>query len=210
MLRRREGNGAPWGGRKHKWGVLSESLFLVSPLDRKSLKRKLGNYWDLTRVTAAENSQRLETMTKGYITLLCYHTLWIHNDAQASWCGSKYEFWQRAYSNICRECWPYYYYYFFVLRLELTAHTLKVLVAEETITRTLVFLNGSFFYFIYLFILNLREHLNDHNCGSFRLYFFGMLQQSLTGNIRKKKHCGAPWWLCWHWTPFSSWQMEHD
>lgn len=58
LLRRREGNGAPWGGRKHKWGVLSESLFLVSHLDRKSFKRKLGNYWDLTRVTAAENSQR--------------------------------------------------------------------------------------------------------------------------------------------------------
>lgn len=53
-----KGNGAPWGGRKHKWGVLSKSLFLVSPLDRKSFKRKLGNYWDLTRVTAAENSQR--------------------------------------------------------------------------------------------------------------------------------------------------------
>lgn len=35
----------------------------------------------------------------------------------------------------------------FVLRLELIAHTLKVLVAEVTIMRTLFFLNGSFFYF---------------------------------------------------------------
>lgn len=34
----------------------------------------------------------------------------------------------------------------FVLRLELIAHTPKVLVAEVTIMRTLFFLNGSFFY----------------------------------------------------------------
>lgn len=27
---------------------------------------------------------------------------------------------------------------------------------------------------------------------------------------QKKKHCGAPWWLCKHWTPLSSWQMELD
>lgn len=42
---------------KTKVDLLSESLFLVSPLDRKSFTLKFDNYWDLSAVTAAESSQ---------------------------------------------------------------------------------------------------------------------------------------------------------